>query len=43
MATTRLNHPVKESAPAYSFGKKGITLKTLEVPGPGEYVVTDVK
>lgn len=35
MATTRLNHPTKDSAPAYTFAKKGYDHKKMEVPGPG--------
>lgn len=40
MATARLNHPTKESAPVYTFGKKGFNPKPVtEVPGPGNYPI----
>ena len=32
MATTRLNHPTKDSAPAYTFAKKGHNFKKMDVP-----------
>ena len=42
MATTRLNHPSKDSAPAYSFGKKGhIPKPVVDVPGPGNYPIEE--
>jgi hypothetical protein len=44
MATTRLNHPTKESAPAYSFaGKEGKKFeRDWYVPGPDNYNVEEV-
>lgn len=40
MAVVRLTHPTKESAPAYSFGKRHGG-STDEGPGPGAYESND--
>lgn len=38
MATSRLNHPTKDSAPAYTFAKKGHNFKKMDVPAASSNV-----